>query len=361
MWRVFAVPFASVVIILQMSAQDTGRLRRELRTAIEREEFTLATELAGRLDAAVQSQYRALLIRDANRHVEEALTWLPADTESLWVNQEPFTINAEQSIELLYGRATQVYSVDRLRALNEGKIYRDLTNRTILLVVAGARNIRTTGLGIPAPISEHDVVYLYIFSEPVDLPSADESIQSRPVWRGVATIDARGLPTGAQQARRIEENWIALARPNVLVLTNNKALLAEILGRISDGSTRRALPAALPEWNHTDRQAPFWGLRHYTDRSKPKVGERGYSSANLPQPDGSAVGVAVQFDTTKQRLEVRYISQTQLVQERFDPAGVEFRVDQLMPGVWRLDSDIRARGPWPVHFALAMLGFGEYR
>lgn len=166
--RLFAIGFLGLILIGRSDVAqtpgptDVTRMARELRAAIEREELSAAADLAAKLDDAVQAQYRASLTSDVNQRVEEALTWLPPDTESLWINQEPFKID-NQPLELLWQRPTQVYSIDRLSAVNGGRIYRALTNRTIRLVVAAARNIRDQRMGIPSPIPRHDVAYLYFF------------------------------------------------------------------------------------------------------------------------------------------------------------------------------------------------------
>lgn len=343
---------------------DPLRLTRELRAVIDRDELVAAVDLAAKLDALIQAKQSAWLIRDAQERVNEVLTWLPADTESVWVNQEPFTLRADESLELMGERPILLQSLDRLCAMDEGKYYRALSGRTIRLAVAGGRNMRGSGpaLAIPGPIAAQDVAYFYFFSEAVDLPTPDELVQGRPVWRGVAKIDA-GPPTWPSRERqeREDENWMSLARPDLLVLTNNKELLDEILLRILHGSKTRALPATLPEWNHVNLHAPFWGLRHYTDQSRQRPGERGFTNAELPYPDGVAVGATIQLDTAQQRLEIRYLSQAQLAQRRGNNLRRQFQIDQPENGVWRLVSDARQRGPWPVHLALMMLGFGMYR
>src|SRR5207244_3093678 len=109
--------------------------------------------------------------------------------------------------------------------------------------------------------------------------------------------------------------------------------------------------------------APFWGARRYTTQSLPKSGERGCEAAELPQPDCSAIGVTVRLDSVQQRLEVRYLSEKEPAQRGYssDTVHREFQVDQPQTGVWRFVSDVQKRGPWPVHFALIMLGFGMYR
>jgi hypothetical protein len=361
--------FWLVLLSVGLAAQtpnlpDLTRLTQELRTAIQNDSLVSAAELASRLDDAVQQRQSAWLIRDAGQRVKEILAWLPADTESLWVNQEPFTIKPEESVELLYGRPTQEYSVDRLMALNGGNWYRTLANRTVRLVVATARNIPENQLAIPGVAPTEDVAYFYFFAGPIAPLPPDESVQGRPVWYATAKIDAGGPPQpGAKREQRDDENWIALAQPDLLILSNRRTLLSEILLRIGGGTEPRALPADLPEWTQIDPSASFWGLRHYAPQSKPRREESGFETADLPRPDGAAVGVTAQFDSAQQRLEVRYLSGAQLAQRRgfADNLHREFQVDQPEAGVWRLIADVQKRGPWPVHFALAMLGFGMYR
>jgi hypothetical protein len=217
---------------------------------------------------------------------------------------------------------------------------------------------------VPGLMAARKAAYFYFLTETVDLPAPDESIEGRPVWHATARIGAgaRGRP-GAEPAEREDENWVALARPELLILTNQHELLAQILQRFAGRSRGRALPADLPEWAQVDQSAHFWGLRHYSAQSRPKPEEPGFAAAILPTPDGCATGVTLQFDTGRQRLQVRYLSSAHPVQ-----AGVfadiltrEFQVDHPENGVWRLTSDIQARGPFPFHFALEMLGFGLYR
>lgn len=361
--------FSSTLCAQTAGQTELLRLTDELRSAITQQKLTLAANLAAKLDDAVKAQQHAWLIRDADQRVEEVLTWLPVDTESLWVNQNPFVVKADESLSLLNGRATELYSVDRLSALSNGRFYRLLSGRTIRLVVAGTRNIiHSQELSVPAVLPKRDVAYFYFLSEPIDLGSQDEYIQKRPVWRAPANIDDIRVPfrPGVERPQLEDENWLALARPDLLVVTNSKELLGETLERIEHGSQTRAYPPSLTEWKHVDRRASFWGLRHYTDQAKPKPNERGYVNAALPEPDGAAAGVAagvaVNFDAAGQRLEIRYLSQAPLTAA--DPAEMvhgQFLIDQAEPGVWRLVSDIKAKGDFPVHFALAMLGFGGYR
>jgi hypothetical protein len=267
---------------------------------------------------------------------------------------------------MLWERPNESYSLDRLAALNSGEFYKALGNHTIRLVVAGARDIRKAPMAsVPAPVCAEDVAYVFFLADPIDFGPPGESIQGRPAWHAIAKVDAGGVPRPREKrAQRDDENWLALARPDVVILTNRHALLVEMLERVNSGSKTRAMPANLPEWSHVDRSASFWGLRHYTDGSKAKTGEPEFGAADLPHyPDGKAVGATVRFDSVSQRLEIIYLSSGDLLPRRsaVDPLAHEFKVDHPGEGVWRMVSDVHARGNFPVHFALIMLGLGMYR
>ena len=361
---ILALPLISVILAAQTTGDaDLLNLTRELRDAVGGDSLTSAADLAAKLDDAVQQRYKAWLVRDADQRVNEVLTWLPRDIESVWVNQEPLTIKPEESPALLYGRPVQAYSTDRLRAVNGGSFYQALGGHILRLVVSAARNI-SEPKGIPGIAESEDVAYFYFFADAIDLPSPGDSMQGHPVWRATAKVFVAGrLQPRMEQAQREDENWIALARPDLLILSNRREVLAQILVQMAGGPKSRALPGDLPEWARVSRFASFWGLRHYSPQSKPARDQRGYDAAELPRPDGAATGVVVQFDQAKQRLEIDYLSPGKLSQNPMfaDSRKREFETDQPEAGVWRLISDVGARGDFPVHFAMTMLGFGQYR
>jgi hypothetical protein len=374
---VFLLAIFSATLGAQTSKQaDLTRLTGDLRTALDHDEFARAAELAGNLDDGIRAARNAWLVRDARARTDEILSYLPADTEGFWVNQEPLTIKAGESSTFLAMQPAVLYSIDRLKALNadpvpedklpEGKFYRALSNHTIRMVMGATRGIRRSseGFTMPATFAEQDVVYFYFFAEPVDLGTPDESIANHSAWRGVAQINTTkpGPPFPPPRTSREDENWIAQARADVLVLSNRKDLLAEVLGRMDHGSSARALPASLPEWSEVDRDASFWGLRHYTEASRPPQGDWRYAAAFLPEPDGAAVGATVRFYAKSQSLEIRYLSPAQLAKGSVaESMRSSFQIDQPRTGVWRLVSNVGERGASPMHTAFCMLGFGGYR
>jgi hypothetical protein len=346
-------------------AGDLLRLTRDFRSAIEHDELTSAAELSEKLDAAVRAARNAWLTRDSQTRVDEVLSWLPAGIEALWVNQAPFSIKADDPLSVIRQTPVVSYCVDRLAAIADGKFYRALSNHTIRMTLAATRGLTSrSGSMIPDSMRRQDVVYFFFIADPFDLGPADESIENQPVWRGAANIVDQSVPfrQGVEQPKRDDPHWIALARTDLLILSNNRELLAEILGRIAHGSVTRALPASLSEWAQVDRGASFWGIRHYTQESRPKAGDYGFKNADLPNPDGAAIGASVKFDAGSEQLEIRYLSPSPLADGRpGDNVHSQFKVDQSQTGVSRLTSSLRQRGAFPLHLAFVMLGFGMYQ
>jgi hypothetical protein len=312
--RLLQVVLLSVSLAAHARAQsEADALTRQLRDALARGEFAAATETASRLDDFVQERYRSWLIRDVPETVDRVLRWLPPDTESFWVNQEPFKVDAEELEQLRYRKPIYFYSVDRLGALNEHLFYRAMSGRTVRFAIAAARNLRQQQYTTPGLMVAQDVIYFYFLDGPVDLPPHDETMGGRPIWRGIGKVDSGGpYGPGISRSMRDDENWLALARPNALIMTNSKALLGKVLGSIDSGSPTSAFQKDLPEWMQLSQQASFWGLRHFSAEAKPKAGEPGFATAQLPKPDGHAVGIAVQFNAGSQQLEIRYLSSAQL-------------------------------------------------
>jgi hypothetical protein len=324
------------------SAGEAATLLEDVRAALRANSLSAAADAAGRLDGVVQKQRQAWLIRDAKQRVEDVLTWLPADTESLWVNQVPFTVE-DSSASDIYGQPVRTYSLDRLAALDEGRFYRALMGHTVRLVIAAGRAIQPGEGGIPGFARKGDITYVYFLDGAIDLGAPGERIEGKPAWRATARIDD-GAPIrpGQQRTTRDDENWLALAGPDILLVANQRDTLRDIVMHLGNPAKERALPAQLPEWAHVDTSAAFWGLRHYPASSL---------------RDGTAAGATAALNAETGKLEILYFGGSPS-----DDAGYagQFRTEQIVGG-WRLEADIRERGVWPVHFAFAMLGFGPYR
>jgi hypothetical protein len=350
-------------------SREIDNLVGQLSDAIRKNDLVNAADIATRLDDGVQRRFRAWMNRDASQRVDEVLNWLPSDIEAIWALQEPINIVAKETPQIRFGKPAQVYALDRLISLNGGDLYRRLDGKTVRLTVAAVRNVRTRGMGgVPGLMPDADVAYFYFLAEPLDserFDRPDESLMDHPIWRGTAKIDA-GEPFRAgrhETSLRDDDSWLALARPDLLILSSRREFLAEVLKRIDGtGPPTGSIPQSLGEIDQVDRQATFWGIRHYSDVGSRKDNSNPTSETESGS-DRQATGLSVSYDTELGNLEIRYLS------SRGTPprliAGMstdrEFRIEHPQPNVWQLKSSTHERGPFPFHFAIYLLGFGGYR
>lgn len=327
-----------------VTPQDIYRQAGELSTALQRESLVSAADIAAKLDDAVQAQRLTWLVRDAKVRARDVISWLPSDIESFWVNKTPFVLDAEKLTGSIAERAIVSYSSDRLTAQNEGRFVDLLKGHTVRLVMAAARGIPVPASSIPGPMTAHDAIYFYFLADAWNPePHEDETIEGRPAW---------------QLAGREDKNWIALARPDLLILSNQRDLLAGVLREMKNPN---ATGTSFYGWD-VNPSANFSGYRRYSGASKPKPRGRECEAARLPGPDWCAAGATLQFNADTHQLQIDYLSRGQLDLKNnpSDTLTREFTIDHADPSRWRLISDLGKRGAFPLDFGMIMLGFGRY-
>ncbi len=345
---------------LSQEADPTAMLGAagDIKSAIEQNSLTIAAEKAERLDDAVQARYRAWLVRDAAERVRDVLAWLPPDTEAFWVDQRAFVVDGRGLAEALSKDFTKAYCVDRIAVLSDGRFLHILDKQTVRLVMAATRGLAALpeDRSVPSVMTaDQDVVYFYFLAKPVDAPPPDEMLEGRPAWRGTARVRSGFRTTDPAHE---DVNWFVLARPDLLVLINRKALAGELLGRMSRPASNRALKADLPEWRFVDPASPMWGLRHYSPRSKPAQGQHGCEAARLPEPNCEAIGMTFQFGGPA-GLRITYLSDAK--PQGLSEGMMPFTLHLVRPGVWEIDPKSQQEGQFPLDFAMSMLGFGMYQ
>ncbi len=339
-----------------------GQMTRDLDDAIRSGDLVKAVDLAAKLDDAVQRRYRETLTRDSRERAIDVLSWVPADTEAMMVMQEPVVIDAAESVVGLSGKPARFYAIERLMRANGGDIYKSLAGRTIRLTVATMGNIRSSVMSVPGTLPHGDAAWFFFLTEPVDPkvlgPPTDRIDDGRLMWRvEEPEPNPYGEPASSQKP---DEGWLALAKPDVLVLASSRDLLAGLLQAVAAPAKTRALPDTLPEWKQVDMKVSVWGIRHY---SAP-AGRRDTSNPRLTDPDNgkgdaTAVGATVRYDSEHGALEIYILSGAPKPPPiHHQPVKGQFSIDQPADGVWRLRSDTRDRGDWPFHFAAITLGFG---
>ena len=65
----------------------------------------------------------------------------------------------------------------------------------------------------------------------------------------------------------------------------------------------------------------------------------------------------MQYDFDRQEVEIRYFT----AQAEQPGDFGEFKAVRAPDGFWRFNASTRERGPFPLHMAATLLGFGDYR
>ncbi|HXN98258.1 MAG TPA: hypothetical protein VN881_04245 [Candidatus Acidoferrales bacterium] len=284
--------------------------------------------------------------------VEQALSWLPADTETAIAANGPFSLpdlNPEERNPPVHGDADETGEIFEgipvgLFGFKKGLLGKYFKNEKVLLALEGSRNFRTpAGLG-ESPYQGCDIA---VFASDIKV-SADAFLKnsSDAVLR---TEQIDGQQVTVFQEKLEEDTWttfVAFPKPNIAVAATNEGYLREVLARINGKRGERALPASLPEWRYVNTHAVFWALRHYkkkgasTDPTTPFAGQKSSLIS-----DDQAIGLAFYFDPDKSKTStITYLSGDksilQNVQKHLFPIETEpgaremhIRYREIMPGV----------------------------
>ncbi len=272
-----------------------------------------------------------------------ALSWLPADTESLIVANGPFVL--PQSKDAEEETKSRLLSKKEIReqfeslpiglvGLQAGLLEKKLAGKEVMFAMEGSRSFRS-----PSDLGEmtYEGCDIVVFS--VDVSSLGDTFMKDS--KGVATKfeEMEGQRVAVFKEKMEEDVWttmVAFPKANVLVVATDRDYLQGVLARIRGASGPRALPDELPEWKYVDVHGHSWGLRHYDKRqasldpSSPIGGEK---SANFP--DDLAIGLVFNFDGVQGRTAtITYLSGAKdvlgIVREGlFPPRGEEDSVKDL--------------------------------
>jgi hypothetical protein len=307
----------------------------------------ISLALAGRADS------KASVFENPN-NLDEALSWLPADTETITVANGPFWMSnfqlsekeeQEQSISSQnLEKAFQSLTLD-LFNLKKSDLEKYLDRQKLLLAVEGSRHFRSaTALGSFL----FEGCEIAVFANDVSDQAASFLKASSNSTLRIDEVD--GLKVAVFQDRLEEDIWttfVAFPRKNIVVVATNEGYLRDVLARIRGTKGTRALPDSLPEWKYVNKKSPFWGLRHF-DRTQSREDLtspfRGARSEGIP--DDQAIGITFVTNPAETRSAViNYLSDDknvlQIVTEHLFPIelmeeggkGLKARYRAVEPGV----------------------------
>jgi hypothetical protein len=304
--------------------------------------------------------------------VEQALSWLPADTESVVAANGPFPFpnlqpDDDDDRDNASGAqpAAPVSEVaeirDRFRSLplslfgifgsKKSPLGPTSFRANVLLAIEGARHFGPPhGLGIGL----YQGCDVAIFDH--DITADTDAILKSAAKKILKTEKIEGHQVTVFREKLEEDTWtsyVTFPKPNLAIVATNQAYLREVLLRIDGKTGLRALPPTLPEWKYADTHAEFWTLRHFdregmkTDPSSPFWGENSQTVA-----DKQAIGFTFKFGpATSKTASFVYLSDDKEVRpavEKFFSAfstetgarEMNFRYQTLAPGVIEASEDL---------------------
>jgi hypothetical protein len=288
---------------------------------------------------------------------QDLMWWLPADTESVVSASGPFLIptgSRETSNENAPGWLTKKATQAEIRAAFEAlplEVFYDLDLTETLkgvpvaYAMQGSRHFREPQGD--SEVMEFEGCSILVFER--DLGPLINAIQQSVTKSGARSETIGGIRVLTDQeksAGAVETRLLAVPRPNVLLVANNRQYLVEILARMAKRKALRAFPGQLPEWQFLDINARFWGLRHYdptqakldptspfgkdrtSDTGDPKA--IGLLFALAPKNEQSLVIMFLTGDEAKARAEA---SPGKAVAEPQEGVSFEVKLQNPKPGV----------------------------
>jgi len=259
--KTMSIPFIAGILLAQQSVGRVDLLKQvdELQSAVEAGDWKAAKQRSQELRENLRAA-RTEAFRSANSELTESvLNWLPPDTETVIVAQEPFPLAARGSGSLRMAQGGYVTGL--MRAVEEGKLARLLSDNLIRLAVVGARQFAIpasgTGNRIPFGIIAYQGCAAYFFDRPLSdstfQRSADELMMGRPVW----------MSKGSQNEGPSKDMFSVILKPELLLICNDRSFMSETIARSTAPASNRALPVNLLEWKMVDRRSSLRAIRHY--------------------------------------------------------------------------------------------------
>jgi len=245
--------------------------------------------------------------------VKHVLSYLPADTETIFVASKSFAMplfrpdNDQEIRETSPDRMFELLPLDRF-GLKDGLLQNYLMGERIELAIEGSRHFRPpSGLG-EAPYEGCQIAVLEKANTSRGASFLKESANGR-----LKTDNVAGQQVTVFQERLEDDIWttfVAFPKPNLVLACTDRDYLREVLERIGGRIGKRALPDTLAEWSFVDTHASFWGLRHYDKSQAGRDPTSPFVDRNiLGMSDRLATGVALTFDSGKRNAaKVSYFS-----------------------------------------------------
>lgn len=265
--------------------------------------------------------------------LEEVISWLPADTETVLVARGPFTvadtnISTHQSVAaFLQQRLTWLW----LAELRDRSYSSDLEGAQIGLVVEGARRFRQ-------PTAAGGFLFegcrIFIFED--DLADKGDRLFDN-IFRDASATEEIASHKVAQFQEQGEQDtqtiFVMRPAPNIIVEATDRSYLQEVLVRMKRKDTTRPALLDLPAWKMLDQAARYWMVRTYAKPPGNDITSPFFEGSLTADPKAKALGFAFPKDAAKSPV-VLYFSDNDDAQRIAKKSwGEKAKVERLEAGV----------------------------
>ena len=266
-------------------------LTDQIDSAIQAGDWNRAAALSRSLNYAADNARNRSMAKGSTELIDQILEWLPPDTETLVVAQQPFKVmSGDQQAAEGVAVMARGYVLFLLDAIEKESLIKVLAGRTIRVAAVGARkfgNHDPDAAGrAPLGLIKYEGCAVYSFAEEVPEAifqrPADESIMGRAVW----------ISKGSQNDFKDTDTYLAaLPKPDLMLVCNNRDFFTQMISRMAVAQPPRALPTDLKAWQFVDRSAPVWAIRHFRrDRAADDP-----TFEMIGGKDSQATGLAAEF------------------------------------------------------------------
>ena len=279
--------------------------------------------------------------------VSQILGWLPSDTETVVVAQEPFAIEDQNPRQRRDAMTTaRLYATEPLEAVQEGALLKTLEGRqggsTVRLSMLGARRFHDHAPDgsqvVPLGMVAHQSCGFYEFVTAVPPaifgPGQPTSILGHATW----VFQGRDY----YQARDAKPTWdtyhLSLLNPDLMIVCNDRDFYATILTQIVKPGKLRALPESLPEWRQIGRASPFWAIRHFNPQ-RAEIDPTFSALADGDAGPSGGVGLTLQIGSPPNTVQARWLSPASANPWQGiagDPQFVGAETKNVAKGVWQI-------------------------
>lgn len=211
---------------------------------------------------------------------EKSLYWLPEDTELVVVNHPTSVPAAKKQTSLARGimtpeelRQMQFILKSKNNWQENDKLF--LNSKVAFALHAARRFEYPKGLGA----GSSDSADILVFEDASKSLSKLAMKNIRPFQTSAQTIEGTNVLAFDSMPFTFGRfsvgpnpqlaQFVCSPIEGVIISTNKIDFLREILSRLSEAPSERAIPANLPEWKQVDVTASSWGIRHYNRANLP--------------------------------------------------------------------------------------------